>query len=106
MLRIHQFLLSLSVVAVAALGPHDVRAQGAIPRTGTLPAVGGAPFRYAAPEEVGLCAEALRSLSDRVAEWVREDRIVGAEILIVKDRKIVLHEAIGWSDRARRALSS
>jgi CubicO group peptidase (beta-lactamase class C family) len=70
-----------------------------IPRTRTLPGLEEAPYPYVAPAEVGLSAERLDRLSDRVAGWVRDSLIVGAEILIVKDRRIALHEAVGWSDR-------
>jgi CubicO group peptidase (beta-lactamase class C family) len=34
--------------------------------------------------------------------WLRSGDIVGAELLIVKDRQIVWHEAVGWKDRERR----
>jgi len=70
-----------------------------IPRTFTLPPVENAPFPYANPEEVGLSAERLDGVADRIAIWVWMERIVGGELLIVKDRKIVLHEAVGWTDR-------
>lgn len=70
-----------------------------VPRTGTFPGLEETPYPYAEPEEVGLSAERLEALGDRVAGWVRDSSIVGAELLLVKDRRIVLHEAIGWSDR-------
>jgi CubicO group peptidase (beta-lactamase class C family) len=34
-------------------------------------------------------------------QWVSGGDVVGAELLIVKDRKIVWHEAVGWKDRER-----
>jgi CubicO group peptidase (beta-lactamase class C family) len=74
-------------------------AQETIPRTGTLPGVPEAPFPYASPESVGLSSQALDELARRVEEWVRDGRIVGAELLLVKSRQVVLHEAIGWSDK-------
>lgn len=57
-----------------------------------------APFPYAEPEEVGLSSEALSDLADLVRGWSRDTLIVGAEILVVKDGRAVLHEAMGWSD--------
>lgn len=71
-----------------------------VPRAKTF--ASGSPFSYAAPEEVGLSSSEMESLADRVYNWVKQGRIVGAEVLVVKNRKIVLHEASGWSDRQRR----
>jgi CubicO group peptidase (beta-lactamase class C family) len=34
-----------------------------------------------------------------VEAWVKDGQVVGAEILLVKDEKVVLHEAFGWSDQ-------
>ena len=73
-----------------------------IPRTQTVPGVEDAPFPYVDAAEVGLDANKLAALADSTLAWVARDRIVGAEILIVKDRTIVLHETIGWSDREAR----
>ena len=57
------------------------------------------PFPPAEPESVGLAAESLAALSKFVAEQVRADEYVGAELLIIKDGKTVLYEAYGWRDR-------
>ena len=80
--------------------PTEGGREAQVPRTRTFPALAEAPYPYARPEDAGLAAERLEALGDRVAGWVRDSSIVGTEILVVKDRKIVLHEAIGWSDRA------
>lgn len=62
-------------------------------------------FPPVAPEAVGLDPTRLAELVDLTQSWVDDGRIVGAEILIVKDRKTVLHEAVGWSDaEAGRAM--
>ena len=80
----------------------SLRAQeDLIPRVRTLPGTEAPAFPYAKPEELGLSNAALDGLADEVAQWVANGEVVGAEIMIVKDRKIVLHEAIGWSDRER-----
>jgi CubicO group peptidase (beta-lactamase class C family) len=76
--------------------------QTEIPRVTTEPGVLGAPFPYAVPEAVGLDGSVIADLADEVYGFVRDGKIVGGEIMIVKDRRIVLHEAIGWSDRERR----
>ena len=56
-------------------------------------------FPACAPEDVGLSTRALEALSDVVAGYVEEDRIVGAELLIIQDRHTVLHRAYGMLDR-------
>lgn len=71
-----------------------------IPRAKTIP--GKSPFPYARPEEVGLSSCEMESLTDNVQKWVKQGKIVGAEVMVVKNSKIVLNEAWGWSDRERR----
>ncbi len=55
-------------------------------------------FPQATPESVGLDAQPLDELALLVFELVEEERIVGAEILVVKDRRTVLHEVAGLKD--------
>jgi CubicO group peptidase (beta-lactamase class C family) len=43
--------------------------------------------------------ESLELLRDRIQEWISGDRLVGAELLVIKNRLTVLHEAYGWKDR-------
>jgi len=59
------------------------------------------PFPTAEPESVGLSSEALDALATFVEEQVSADEYVGAELLIIKDGKTVLHDAWGWQDRER-----
>jgi CubicO group peptidase (beta-lactamase class C family) len=42
------------------------------------------------------------ALAEAVGEWVRAGEIVGAEVLLLKDRRVVFHEALGWSDLDKR----
>ncbi len=89
--------------AVALLTALPLHAQDVeVPRTRTFPGVESPGFPYAQPEEVGLSSAKLDRLADEVAQWVAGGEIVGAELLIVKDRRVVLHEAFGWSDREER----
>jgi len=46
--------------------------------------------------------EALRALAASVRELVEDDEAVGAEVLILHRRQVVLHEAFGWADLDRR----
>jgi CubicO group peptidase (beta-lactamase class C family) len=57
------------------------------------------PFPPAAPESVGLTTAAVNAVRDEVAAYAKNGTIVGGELLIVKNRKTVLHEAFGDRDR-------
>jgi len=59
----------------------------------------GAAFSYASPESQGLSSEALGQLAEAVRGYFERDMIVGAELVVVQNRRIVLHETIGWKDR-------
>lgn len=56
-------------------------------------------FSYATPDSQGLSTEALERLVQVVRGYVEEDKIVGAELVVIKNRQIVLHEVMGWRDR-------
>ncbi len=56
-------------------------------------------FAPAAPESQGLSRRALDDLAATVEQYVESGRIVGATLLVVKNRRTVLHEAYGWQDR-------
>jgi CubicO group peptidase (beta-lactamase class C family) len=66
----------------------------------TAPVVASASeFPPVDPERVGLSSEALAELAAEVERYVDRDMAVGAELLVIKDRQTVLHEAFGWRDR-------
>ena len=69
-------------------------AIGAPPTPATIEA-----FPSATPASQGVSAEALTALRAAVVGYVDEGAVVGAELLVIKDRKTVLHEAVGWRDR-------
>ncbi|UCC84736.1 MAG: beta-lactamase family protein, partial [Gemmatimonadota bacterium] len=75
--------------------------EAEIPRDQTLPAIADPSFSYAKTEEVGISSATLQGLVRLVVDWVSDGEIIGAEFVLVKDRKIVLHEAIGWNDVER-----
>ena len=58
-------------------------------------------FPKATPESVGLSADKLATIVDQMERWVEEEKVVGAEILIIKNRQTVLHSMVGWKDRER-----
>lgn len=58
-----------------------------------------AVFNYASPESQGLSNDSITELADIVQSYFEEELIVGAELVVIKNRKIILHEAFGWNDR-------
>jgi CubicO group peptidase (beta-lactamase class C family) len=58
-----------------------------------------AHFPCADPESVGVDPETLKVFSDRVQSLIDKGDAVGAILTIIKDRKVVLHEAFGWADK-------
>jgi CubicO group peptidase (beta-lactamase class C family) len=59
-------------------------------------------FKKATPEAVGLNVEEVNKFADTVKGLVSENKIVGGEILLIKNRKIVLHKTYGMSDKERK----
>ncbi len=53
------------------------------------------------PAEVGMSAGVLAGGVALYEEAVERGDLVGAVLLVAKDGKVVLHEAVGWRDRAR-----
>ena len=56
-------------------------------------------FSYASPESQGISNETVKELVDTVQSYFDEEMIVGAELVVIKNRRIVLHEVFGWKDR-------
>lgn len=54
---------------------------------------------YASPESQGLSNDSITELVDIVQSYFDEELIVGAEIVVIKNRKILLHDVFGWNDR-------
>jgi CubicO group peptidase (beta-lactamase class C family) len=59
-------------------------------------------FPTAQPEAVGMSSEILEAGMSLFQEAIDSDEIRGAVILVARDGKIVLHEALGWRDVDRR----
>jgi len=58
-----------------------------------------AAFSYSSPESQEIPPEAVQALAEIVSGYVQDDKVVGAELMVLKNRRIVLHEAFGWQDR-------
>lgn len=56
-------------------------------------------FPVATPESQGMSSEALAELVEEVSGYLERDLIVGAELLVIQNRRTVLHEFFGHSDR-------
>src|SRR5205814_1930493 len=66
---------------------------------GTASAEDKPAFPVATPESQGIPAAAVRQLADEVEGYVKAGTIVGGELLVIKNRKIILHEVFGDRDR-------
>lgn len=76
-----------------------------VPMSGPAAAEEKAAFPVATPESQGVSAAAVRRVADEVEEYVKNGTIVGGELLIIKNRKTILHEVYGARDReAKRAM--
>jgi CubicO group peptidase (beta-lactamase class C family) len=65
-----------------------------------LTSASGIPeFSYASPESQGMSNESVAELAEIVQGYYEKEEIVGAELVVIKNRKIVLHEVFGWKDR-------
>src|SRR5262245_52417958 len=56
-------------------------------------------FPVATPESQGVSSAAVRRLASEVEEYAKNGTIVGGELLIIKNRKTILHEVYGERDR-------
>src|ERR1051325_4050673 len=70
----------------------------------TNPPAPAAPpaFERASAESVGWKSADLERVRAAVHAWVDAGEAVGAEFMILKDRKVVLHDVAGWKDVERK----
>lgn len=59
-------------------------------------------FPIATPESQGLDSATLIKLTEAVQRYYANEEIVGAELLVIKNRYTVLHEVVGWLDREEK----
>lgn len=55
-------------------------------------------FITGTPESVGLDSEMLQPIHDTIKTWVNKGKLMGAEVLVIKDGKQIMNFAEGWSD--------
>jgi len=83
----------LSCLAPFALaGLSVLTPQGSLPTEGEL-------FPPSSALAEGLSPDSLAALDELIQSFVDDEEIVGAELLVIKNGKSVLHEAYGWRDR-------
>lgn len=96
------WLRVVSLILIVPLPASCQRTQSsAIPHTPTFPGLSGQAIEYVEPEEAGVPGADLQRLADEVASWVADGDVVGAEVLVIRNGRAILHESIGWSDRER-----
>lgn len=59
----------------------------------------GNPALFASSESQGINSAALQNITEFINDEIIKDRIVGAELLIIKNGYAILHEAFGWNDK-------
>jgi len=88
------FVKSLVLLVVSTLFiSHSSFCQTTIPKTDL------GPFSYGTPKEAGWDGSLLQKLIDSTHTWTDQKNIMGAEVLIIKDGKIILHDAYGWQNK-------
>ncbi len=85
-------VVSLLIVILGSVYVYQQQGQRPTPTSGM-------EFTYASPESQGLSNETLTKLTETVRGYLDEEMIIGAELVVIKNRSIVLHEVVGWSDR-------
>ena len=91
-------VLSLAAALAFGCGADDASRPGS-PRSARTP-LEDAPFPYAeTAEEVGVSSDAIWLFKERLYSRVVARHVVGAEILVIVEGQIVLHQAMGWADR-------
>src|SRR5262245_24633250 len=53
----------------------------------------------AAPETKGLSTERLKQVGANINQWIKEDQLNGATLLILRQGKIVYYEAFGYANK-------
>lgn len=67
--------------------------------TTVFPAASAQEFPPADPDSQGISPASLEKLSETVRSFLDAEEIVGAELLVIKNRRNIFHEVFGWKDR-------
>ncbi|MHC4590425.1 MAG: hypothetical protein ACYTAQ_14125 [Planctomycetota bacterium] len=63
----------------------------------------GTDFRPATPGSQGMSSEALEALAGLIRGYVEQDTVVGAELVVIKNRRLVFHAPSATSARCPSA---
>jgi CubicO group peptidase (beta-lactamase class C family) len=91
------FLLALVVAVGCKTTPEGINQTSS--KKNSQPDLGGNPFPEAIPESQGIPGGVLNRLRELVAGFVKAEEIVGAELLVIKNRHTVMHDVFGHDDR-------
>lgn len=94
---------AVAALAVSAVAGAVAFAALSVPLAGASAALlpQDATISRAAPADAGMSAAVLDGGVGLYREAVDRGDLVGAVLLVAKDGKVVLHEAVGWRDKAR-----
>ena len=94
-------VISTALVLAMGCGKQET---GQPPQTSTKknpqPDLSGGPFPEATPESQGIPRGVLDRLSELVTGFVEAEEIVGAELLVIKNRRTVMHDVFGHDDHS------
>ena len=65
-------------------------------------AFAGEPLRAAKPADVGISATKLKAAKQLYVEAIARDDLKGAVLFVARNGKVVLHEALGWRNQAKK----
>ena len=91
------FLLALVVAVGCKTTPEGINQTSS--KKNPQPDLGGNPFPEAIPESQGIPGGVLDRLRELVTGFVEAEEIVGAELLVIKNRRTVMHDVFGHDDR-------
>src|SRR6185503_11802714 len=67
-----------------------------------LPAVAiSQTLQQVPPETQGLSSERLKQIDANINQWIKEDQLNGATMIILRNGKIVYHKAFGFSNKQK-----
>ncbi len=97
-LRIPSWLLPVLLLLLFSAGPAPIQAALPLQTPGEYQDI---TLTIGTPDEVGMSSAILESGVQLYREAIEAGDLVGAVLLVAKDGKVVLHEALGWRHKGR-----
>jgi CubicO group peptidase (beta-lactamase class C family) len=57
---------------------------------------------YGSPQPESISATSFDKIAEEIKKWVKDGDAVGAEFLVIKNRKIIKHDVFGWRNREEK----